>query len=219
MTTSTPLLPDPLPAEPFATFERWFIEAMDARATANPNAMCVATVDETGRPRARIVLCKLIDSTSGHVVFFTNYSSAKGQQLTATPWAEAVLLFDAQDRQVRLQGPVVRSPSTESDAYFASRDRDSRIGAWASQQSQPVDSRDALIDRFTATGDRFANGDDVPRPPHWGGWRLWPQRVELWVSGPARIHDRAVWERQVTPHTDEQGSADTGPWTVTRLQP
>ncbi len=219
MTTVTPLLPEPLPGEPFATFQAWFEQAMQRKATPNPNAMCVATVDQHGHPRARIVLCKLIDSGTGHVVFFTNYTSDKGRQLTHKGWAEAVLLFDAQDRQVRLQGPVVRSPANESDAYFASRARESRIGAWASEQSQPIPSREALIARYAEADQRFAASEEVPRPPHWGGWRLWPERVELWVSGNARVHDRAVWQRQVTLHEGEDGGADTGPWTVTRLQP
>lgn len=219
MTTSTPLLPDPLPQDPFTTFQAWFDDAMQAKATPNPNAMCVASVDEHGRPNARIVLCKLIDGHSGHVVFFTNYASDKGRQLTANGWAEAVLLFDAQDRQVRLQGPVVRSPAAESDSYFNSRERGSRIGAWASEQSRPIASRDALIAQYSAANERFADATDIPRPEHWGGWRLWPQRLELWVSGDSRIHDRAVWNRQVQVLPGDEGNATTGPWSVTRLQP
>lgn len=217
-TTTDPLLPDPLPDEPFTEFHRWLREAEGARRTPNPNAMCVATVDEHGHPRARIVLCKLVDVDSGHIVFFTNYASDKGRQLAGHPWAEAVFLFDAQDRQVRIQGPVTRSPAAESDAYFASRDRASRIGAWASDQSRPIASREQLVAQFAAAAARFGEDGEVPRPAHWGGWRLWGARVELWMSGEARFHDRAVWTREVTVRDDGAAPA-TGPWSVTRLQP
>lgn len=215
-TTIDPLLPDPLPGEPFAEFERWLREAEQAALTPNPNAMCVATMDEHGHPRARIVLCKGVDAARGHVVFFTNYESDKGRQLTAHGWAEAVFHFDAQERQVRLQGPVVRSPAAESDAYFATRPRASQLGAWASNQSRPIASRQALLGQFEEVAARFGDAQ-VPRPSHWGGWRLWAARVELWMSGDARYHDRAVWTRELRVDGDDAVSA--GPWSVTRLQP
>ncbi len=210
------LLPDPLPADPFTLFGEWFDEAMAAQATPNPNAMCVATVDAAGHPWARIVLCKLIDAQAGYVVFFTNYGSNKGRQLSRTPFAEAVFLFDAQGRQARLRGPVVRSPAAESDAYFQSRPRASRIAAWASRQSEAIASREALLAQYTEAERRFAE-DYVPRPPHWGGWRIWPQRMELWVSGDARVHDRAAWTREVD--VSDPQAPRGGEWSVTRLQP
>jgi pyridoxamine 5'-phosphate oxidase len=213
-----PMLPEPLPEDPFPLFRAWFDEAVHSTSTPNPNAMCVATADSSGRPSARIVLCKLMDLERGYVVFFTNYESRKGRELGENAFAEAVFHWDAQGRQVRLSGPVLRSPAAESDEYFQSRPRESRIGAWASCQSQPVASRADLIGRFEAAASRFGEGE-VLRPPHWGGNRLWPERMELWVSGDARIHDRAVWTREVTSPGGNDEPVVTGPWSATRLQP
>jgi pyridoxamine 5'-phosphate oxidase len=216
LTTNDAMLPSPLPADPFALFSAWLDEATRAGLTPNPNAMCVATVDEQGRPAARIVLCKRVDPELGLVVFFTNYESAKGRHLAHTGYAEAVFLWDAQGRQARLRGPVLRSPSDESDAYFQSRARASRIAAWASRQSQPIDSREALLAQLEQARGRFGDGE-IARPPHWGGQRIWPQRMELWISGDARLHDRAVWTRDVTLNGTDR--PETGPWSATRLQP
>jgi pyridoxamine 5'-phosphate oxidase len=209
-------LPDSLPAEPFTIFQQWLSQAVTAARTPNPNAMCVATVDEAGRPAARIVLCKRVAAEPGYIVFFTNYESAKGRHLARHGFAEAVFLWDAQGRQARLAGPVLRSPAPESDEYFRSRARESRIGAWASRQSQPVGSREQLLRQLDDASVRFAEGD-VPRPPHWGGQRIWPTRMELWTSGDARIHDRAVWTREVD--LDGTDTPHTGHWSCTRLQP
>ena len=134
---STPgsLLPEPLPADPFPLFTRWFNQAQAATAQPNPNAMTLASVGENGRPAARIVLCKDIDAASGHIVFHTNYRGRKGRELERHPFAAAVFHWDALDRQARLEGPVERSPESESDAYFRSRPWLSRIGAWVSDQS------------------------------------------------------------------------------------
>jgi pyridoxamine 5'-phosphate oxidase len=129
-----------------------------------------------------------------------------------------VLHWDHAGRQVRVEGPVRLAPRTDSDAYFASRARPSRIGAWASAQSQPIASRAALLTQVDEQFQRFANtGAEVPRPPHWGGYRLWVESVELWVDGRARIHDRARWTREL--RDDGSGGFIPGPWLATRLQP
>ncbi len=233
----TELLPDPLPAEPLAVVSRWQEEAWEAAQQPNPNAMVVATVDPEGQPSARVVLCKNIVPTPGYLVFFTNYQSRKGRQLSQNPRAAAVIHWDALHRQVRVEGPVVRAPEADSDAYFASRAWQSRLGAWASQQSEPIGSRADLQAAVVAAAKRFgtpvpdapvdslspnldapgASRVEVPRPPHWGGFRIWAESVELWVEGAGRIHDRARWTRSLKKRTDD--TFDAGSWKSTRLQP
>ena len=141
--------------------------------------MVLATATVDGRPSARVVLLKTLVVDPGYVVFYTNYDSRKGRELDANPRAAAVVHWDTLGRQVRLEGAVSVSPREESDAYFASRPLDSRIGAWASLQSQPLDTRATLLARVAAESARL--GADVPRPPRWGGYRLWPEAVELWT--------------------------------------
>src|SRR6185503_12350379 len=138
------MLPEPLPTDPMPLFQEWFREAVARRAQPNPDSMIVATTASSGELSARVVLCKRIDVGAGYVVFFTNYQSRKGRELAARPRAAAVFHWDALHRQVRIEGPMVRSPASESDEYFASRALDSRIGAWASAQSEPLASREAL---------------------------------------------------------------------------
>jgi pyridoxamine 5'-phosphate oxidase len=212
---SPDLLPPVLPADPMPLVASWFRTARDARVQPNPDAMVVATATPDGRPSARVVLLKLLIADPGYVVFFTNYESRKGRELDANARAAAVLHWDAIGRQVRLEGPVLPSPAAESDAYFATRPIDSRIGAWASLQSGTLDSRQTLLDRVAETRARFP--DDVPRPPHWGGYRLWPDAVELWVEGASRIHDRARWQRSLAP--GDRTSFRVGAWHGTRLYP
>jgi pyridoxamine 5'-phosphate oxidase len=177
--------------------------------------MVVATATAEGRPSARVVLCKKLVVAPGYVVFFTNYQSRKGAELDANPEAAAVLHWDDLARQVRLEGRVLRSPDEESDEYFASRALDSRIGAWASLQSQPLDSRGTLLRRVAVEAAR--HGTQVPRPPHWGGYRLWPRVVELWLEGPFRVHDRARWTRELD--LSDPARPRPGPWQATRLYP
>jgi pyridoxamine 5'-phosphate oxidase len=225
---SAATLPDPLPTDPFPLFVSWFEEAHSKRVQPNPNAFTLATVDPDGTPSARIVLCKAIDPKDGRITFFTNYDGRKGRALAADARAAACFFWDDLDRQVRIEGPVLRSPPAESDAYFASRAWESRIGAWASNQSQPIASRDQLMQQALDAMVRFGidpvNPPDpsqaaaIPRPPHWGGYRLWAQRLELWTSGPGRIHDRALWTRPLQPTTSEPGFL-SGFWTASRLQP
>jgi pyridoxamine 5'-phosphate oxidase len=226
----TELLPEPLPPEPFALIERWMSDAWQQKnPPPNPNAMVLATSDAEGRISARVVLCKKIMAEPGYLVFYTNYLSRKGQQMAQNPRAAAVIYWDSLHRQVRVEGPIVSAPATDSDAYFASRPWPSRLGAWASEQSEPIDSRAALKQALAATAARFsvpvpadedaANGLDIPipRPPHWGGYRLFAEVVELWVEGEARLHDRARWSRALAPQAE--GSFEPGPWSATRLQP
>jgi pyridoxamine 5'-phosphate oxidase len=227
----TELLPDPLPAEPLVVVSRWLEDSWKLKQQPNPNAMVIATVDPEGQPSARVVLCKDIAPTPGYLVFYTNYQSRKGRQLMQTPRAAAVMHWDALHRQARVEGPVVKTPEADSDAYFASRAWQSQLGAWASAQSEPIESRAQLQAAVLAAAKRFgtppldATTEDtqnrqkiaVPRPPNWGGFRLWAQSVELWVEGDARIHDRARWTRSLQQRAD--GAFDPGPWTATRLQP
>ncbi|MGH8217734.1 MAG: pyridoxamine 5'-phosphate oxidase [Steroidobacteraceae bacterium] len=223
-------LADPLPREPLETAAAWLAEAWRRHAQPNPDAMTLATSTADGRPSARIVLCKDIVPQPGYVVFYTNYHSRKGGELADNPRAAAVLHFDALGWQVRVEGLVEPSPPAESDAYFASRALQSRVGAWASAQSEPIESRARLRAAVAETARRFgldphaadaapdaAAEVQIPRPPHWGGYRLWAQAVELWVQGAGRIHDRARWTRTLT--RLEDGRMQAGAWSVTRLQP
>jgi pyridoxamine 5'-phosphate oxidase len=216
------MLPEPLPADPMPLFQDWFREAVARRAQPNPDSMIVATTASSGEPSARVVLCKRIDIDAGYVVFFTNYQSRKGRELAARPRAAAVLHWDALHRQVRIEGPVTRSPESESDQYFASRALDSRVAAWASEQSEPLASRDTLLRRVREFEGRFgiapgASNGTVPRPSHWGGHRLWADTIELWTEGAHRVHDRAVWKRSL--HRADEYSFAGDSWRSTRLNP
>jgi pyridoxamine 5'-phosphate oxidase len=228
MSAHTELLSEPLPAEPLTLAQAWLGEAWRDRRQPNPNAMVLATSSRDGHPSARVVLCKDIQPTPGFVAFYTNYESRKGRELAANARAAVVMHWDHLERQVRIEGRVVKAPAEDSDAYFASRALESRIGAWASQQSQPLTTRQQLLDAVDAAARRMGVDESVrdstggkvpqvPRPPHWGGYRIWADAVELWVAGAARIHDRARWTRTLTPRGDSH--FDTGPWTGTRLQP
>ena len=219
-------LPEDLPESPLATLRAWFAEAQDVKQTPNPSSIALATADDTGNPSVRIVLCKHIDE-QGYLVFYTNRQSRKGRELGERPRAAAVFHLDALGRQIRVEGPVVDSPDDESDAYFASRSVISRIGAWASQQSQPIQSREDLLEQVGraiedhGVGAASLLGDQevsVPRPPHWGGFRLWFDRVELWCGQSGRVHDRGEWTRSLTPVGRGQGFS-AGEWVATRLQP
>jgi pyridoxamine 5'-phosphate oxidase len=213
---SSELLGNPLPAQPLLLASEWLAEAWRRRLQPNPNAMTLATATLEGWPAARIVLCKDVVGVPGYVVFYTNFQSRKGLELAANPRAAAVMHWDHMRRQVRIEGLVEPAPAADSDAYFASRARESRIGAWASAQSRPVASREALLAQVREATQRFANAE-VPRPSFWGGYRLWADAVELWVEGDARIHDRARWTRSLQRAPD--GSMQPGPWSVGRLQP
>jgi len=211
-----PSLADPMPPSPLPLLERWLAEARARRVQRNPTAMVLATADADGTPSARVVLCRGFDPERGFLVFYSNRESAKGADLSARPRAAAVFHWDALERQARVAGPVGLSPDAESDAYFAGRPRLSQLAAWASEQSRSVASRRELLELLDRSARRF-EGEPVPRPPFWGGYRLHAERVELWVGSRGRAHDRGLWTREL--RDDGAGGLRGGPWSVRRLQP
>lgn len=182
---------DQLDPDPIVQFEAWFADA--AREGTLPEAMTLATVDADGLPDARMVLLKGADAEG--IRFFTNYESAKAAQLEATGRAAIVLYWRELDRSVRARGAIERLPPGESDAYFATRPRGSQLGAWASPQSHPIESRQALDERLAEVEARF-QGSDVPRPEHWGGYLLRPRAIEFWQGHVGRLHDRFRYSRE-----------------------
>ncbi len=177
--------------DPFELFDRWFAEA-EASEINDANAMTVATVDADGTPSARIVLLKEHDRDG--FVFYTNRTSRKGAALAAHPRAALLFHWKSLRRQIRIEGTVAPVGDAESDAYFATRPRDSQLGAWASLQSQTLPERAAFETRFAAYQAEY-EGRDVPRPPHWGGYRVTPERIEFWTDRQFRLHDRHIFTR------------------------
>jgi pyridoxamine 5'-phosphate oxidase len=223
-------LPDDLPDDPMRWVKAWLDEAVAKAVQRNPNSMTAITVREDGQPSGRVVLCKSFVPDPGYLVFYTNYNSDKVRDLDLNSRIALVFHWDVFGRQARIEGEAVRSPAEESDAYFATRDFGSQLGAWGSDQSSPLESRAALIAQVgrravklgvaAAMNLKSVALEDrpvIPRPPHWGGIRVWARRVELWLEGDDRIHDRARWERQL-----ERTGSDTfatGAWQGIRLQP
>jgi pyridoxamine 5'-phosphate oxidase len=198
-------LPD-LADDPVTMFRRWLDDTVQA-GLHEPNAMVVATVSPDGRPSARMVLLKGLDERG--FVFYTNYGSRKASDIEANPAVSLLFPWHDLQRQVRVEGTAVRVSEEESQAYFASRPRESQLGAWASPQSQVVSSRAALDERYGGVLAQFAGLDDVPLPPYWGGFRVIPEAVEFWQGRKGRMHDRLVYRRP----------AADGPWAVSRLAP
>ena len=194
------LTEDAADPDPLRQFEQWFAQAR-AADVVEPNAMTLATAGPDGQPTARVVLLKGLDGRG--FVFFTNYASRKGRELAANPRASLLVFWGELERQVRIDGTVERVTGDESDVYFRQRPRGAQLGAWASAQSDVIASRGELEARVAEVAGRFEGATDVPRPPHWGGYRLVPHAVEFWQGRPNRLHDRllytraaAVWTRQ-----------------------
>ncbi|VDS09691.1 Pyridoxine/pyridoxamine 5'-phosphate oxidase [Paracoccus haematequi] len=193
--------------DPFDIARRWLAEAQ-ATEPNDPNAIALATVDAEGMPDVRMVLLKDIEGqgTDGGFVFYTNYDSAKGRQIAATGKAAFVMHWKSLRRQIRVRGHVTHVEGEQADAYYNSRALQSRIGAWASRQSQPLESRAALMAEAARQGLR--HGTRPSRPPFWGGFRIAPAQIEFWADGAFRLHDRFRWDKE-----------DSGAWFVRRLSP
>lgn len=208
---------EPLPGDPVAVLKGWLDQAFAEGLQANPHAVALATVDPDGRPSARMVLCNEIDAQRGAFTMYTNLESRKGRAIDAHPHGAIVFYWGPYDRQARVEGRIERTPAGQCDAYFAGRPLDAKLGAWASQQSEPVASREALLAVVERVAGRFGVSaasersavTAIPRPPHWGGYTLVADSIELWVSRPGRIHDRARWTR----------ADEAEPWKPQRLQP
>jgi pyridoxamine 5'-phosphate oxidase len=190
--------------DPFAIAQSWLSEA-EVSEINDPTAIALSTVDAEGMPNVRMVLLKEIEADG--VVFYTNYGSAKGRELEANPKAAIVMHWKSLRRQVRMRGHVTKVGGAKADAYFASRALKSRLGAIASDQSQPLESRAAFMARLAKV--TAANGINPPRPPHWGGFKITPTEIEFWADGAFRLHDRFAWRRE----------APEKAWEITRLNP
>lgn len=190
--------------DPFELARQWLAEA-EPREPNDPNAIALATVDATGMPNVRMVLLKDIEAEA--FVFYTNYESAKGQELAASGRAAFVMHWKSLRRQIRVRGLTEREEGPQADAYFTSRSLRSRLGAWASEQSRPLESRSALMGRVARM--TLELGTNPPRPPFWGGVRIRPLEIEFWADGAFRLHDRFQWQREDV----------AAPWNITRLSP
>ncbi|MCC9135370.1 pyridoxamine 5'-phosphate oxidase [Pontibacter silvestris] len=186
-------------------FQSWLEEAIQAQAD-EATAMVLSTVNDEGKPSARVVLLKGVSETG--LLFYTNYSSRKGQELAQNPYAALTFFWPVLERQVRIEGVVVKVAPQLSDEYYHSRPKGSQIGAWASPQSQEIESRELLEERDKQFTEQFAALDEIPRPEHWGGYELQPERVEFWQGRPNRLHDRIVFEL-----------LDNSNWQIKRLAP
>jgi pyridoxamine 5'-phosphate oxidase len=191
-------------SDPFALARAWLAEA-EAQEPNDPNAIALATVDSDGLPNVRMVLLKDIEDDA--FVFYTNYGSKKGQEISASGKAAFVLHWKSLRRQIRVRGLVEREEGAQADAYYASRSRKSRLGAWASRQSEPLASREALIAEAARVA--VTKGPNPPRPPFWGGFRIRPLEIEFWADGAFRLHDRFRWRR----------GAVMAEWQIERLNP
>ena len=193
------------PADPTGLLAAWRQQAEDAGLVL-PNAMVLATADSSGRPSCRAVNLRKADENG--LVFYTNYESRKGREMAENPRAACLLVWFELSRQIRVEGPVRRLTAEESDAYFATRERGATLEAWASPQSEVIPDRAWLEDRFREFEERFEDGP-APRPPHWGGYIVWPETYEFWQGRPNRMHDRLLYERE----------GEAGEWKISRLSP
>lgn len=190
--------------DPFRQFAQWFADARRRSGMTYPEAVCLSTISRRGRPQARMVLMKSFDSKG--FVFYTNTESVKGRSLAARPHGALTFYWGKLERQVRIEGRTQIVTGAEADAYFRTRPRESRIGAWASRQSRPLKDFATLMRRFHQVARRY-QGQEIPRPAHWTGYRLVPDRIEFWQAGPHRLHDRFLFART------------GGRWSIRRLYP
>lgn len=226
----TDCLPEALPSDPMHWADAWLAEATQEKVQRNPNSMTMVTVNSAGQPRARVVLCKSFVPDPGYVVMYTNYQSDKCREIEQNSNVFLVFHWDGIGRQIRIGGTAMLSPAAESDEYFATRDVGSQLGAWGSDQSRPIGSRELLVQQIRQRADEHGvsligeqgtmvaeDNSAISRPPHWGGIRIWASSIELWIEGRDRIHDRARWTRDLTAEADETFSVSA--WTGNRLQP
>jgi pyridoxamine 5'-phosphate oxidase len=219
------MLSQSMTQNPLLLLQSWLNEAMELDLQPNPDSMAIATSSSQGLPNVRMVLCKEINAEEGYVVFYTNYNSVKSMEITENPKCSALFHWDKLGYQIRIRGAILQSPDKENDAYFASRHLGSQVSAWASNQSNPVEDRQALDDQFRKILDRFnltsesitRNEQKIPRPPHWGGYRLWIEEIEFWLNQKDRLHDRLHFRRALT--ISNKGIETEKHWTVKRLQP
>ena len=219
------MLSQSMTQNPLLLLQSWLNEAMELDLQPNPDTMAIATSNSQGLPNVRMVLCKEINTEEGYVVFYTNYNSVKSMEIKENPKCSALFHWDKLGYQIRIRGEILQSPDEENDAYFASRHLGSQVGAWASNQSDPVGDRQALDDQFRKILDRFnltsesitQNEQEIPRPPHWGGYRLWIEEIEFWLNQKDRLHDRLHFRRALT--ISSEGIETEKKWTVKRLQP
>ena len=219
------MLSQSMTQNPLLLLQSWLNEAMELDLQPNPDTMAIATSNSQGLPNVRMVLCKEINTEEGYVVFYTNYNSVKSMEIKENPKCSALFHWDKLGYQIRIRGEILQSPDEENDAYFASRHLGSQVGAWASNQSDPVVDRQALDDQFRKILDRFnltnesitRNEQKIPRPPHWGGYRLWVEEIEFWLNQKDRLHDRLHFRRVLT--ISSEGIETEKKWAVKRLQP
>ena len=219
------MLSQSMTQNPLLLLQSWLNEAMELDLQPNPDSMAIATSNSQGLPNVRMVLCKEINTEEGYVVFYTNYNSVKSMEIKENPKCSALFHWDKLGYQIRIRGEILQSTDKENDAYFASRHLGSQVGAWASNQSNPVEDRQALDDQFRKILDRFnltsesitRNEQKIPRPPHWGGYRMWIEEIEFWLNQKDRLHDRLHFRRALT--ISNEGIEAEKNWTVKRLQP
>ena len=228
---SASILPQTLPDNPMHHAKLWFDDACLRKNQPNPNAMTLVTVSKNNQPSARIVLCKSFIADPGYVVFFTNYQSRKSSEITHNSNVSLVFHWDHLGRQIRIEGKAILASPEESDTYYKTRHIGSQLSAWGSDQSRPIESREKLIEQMKQRADHlgFTIGDneiiakeitnplELSRPSHWGGIKIWASKIELWMDGEDRVHDRAIWSRDLQPMDDNTFS--TSKWIGTRLQP
>ena len=219
------ILSQSMTQNPLLLLQSWLNEAMELDLQPNPDTMAIATSNSQGLPNVRMVLCKEINTEEGYVVFYTNYNSVKSLEIKENPKCSALFHWDKLGYQIRIRGEILQSPDEENDTYFASRHLGSQVGAWASNQSDPVEDREALdgqfkkiLDRFNLTSESITrNEKKIPRPPNWGGYRLWIEEIEFWLNQKDRLHDRLHFRRALT--ISSEGIETEKKWTVKRLQP